>query len=374
MNRKLSSKSEDKESWHRLGNKKKMLSDDSNASNDNEMPSLNAADPGTEGKRCDGQRDPAKKRSRSSASDCKEPLRQNKKLKHSTVTSQKEHVDCKELIVRELRDIGVRVLEKREVDAMTAAGEEFIGFGGFGDCMKAVDPLTQQQLVFKSFHNNDLDKLLIEAKNLQHFQMVNVQRLVGVCVETCQLISHFAGDTVVEYFTNYVPLADQVSIFLQVARAAQRIVETGFTHNGYKRDNVCVCDGTSGPVATIIDFGVASPVGTKLSISPQVHLDHYPWQPPEVLTSTHPTSEASEVYMIGYMMYQMLTPDEGWSHHPLVTALRGWMKATQQPDPVHRPKLAALVRIVEALHEEISRAPPPDALGIGEELAGNPEW
>ena len=280
-------------------------------------------------------------------------------LKQTPITSWKENVDDEMMIVRELKDIGVRVLEKHEVDAMTTAGEEFIGFGGFGDCVMAVDSHTQQQLVFKSFFDNNLDRLLIETKILHQLQMANVQRLVGVCVETCQLISHFAGDTAAEYFVNYVPLTDQVSIFLQVARTAQRIIEAGFTHNDYKRENVCVSDGSSGPVATIIDLGLSTPVGTKLGVPGTVDPENYPWTPPELLTCTHPTSEASEVYMIGYMLYETLEPDEGWSHHPLVGALRGWMKATQQTEPVHRPKMALLVKILEALYQEVSGVPPP---------------
>lgn len=234
-----------------------------------------------------------------------------------------------EKVRSEFRDMGVRVLEEREVDAMKDELCETLASGAFGQCDKALDPHTRQQVVIKTFVGNVYDNLVTEVKNLHHLQMVGVQRLMEVCVDTCQMLSYFAGTTAEQYFREPVPFGDAVTIFLQLARALQGIIARGFTHNDINGSNICVSDETRGPVATIIDLGLAGPVGIEGLYPTKSHPEHYPWVPPEFLTHTHPTSEASDVYAFADMMEKLLGPENGSIHHSLVS----WMDAAKHRNP-----------------------------------------
>ena len=163
--------------------KKKRYARDDDASLDIESPCLSGEDKGNEGRRLDGQRNQAKKRSCPSLSGSEDSCPCNKKLKQFADTaSRTKPFDDEE---RDLKAAGVRIMEKREVDAMTNTGYEVLGEGMFGSCIKAVDPDTQREVVIKTFHDNCIDRFFMEVMNLQYLQIPGVQHLMGVCVDTC---------------------------------------------------------------------------------------------------------------------------------------------------------------------------------------------
>ena len=329
------------ELFGRFGNKKEKLSDVS----DNRTPSLCGADPTAERTRLDGHRNLANKRPCSSASDCYKSLEKKIKVEQTTGTWQEENGEAikseQQKIIDELRDIGVRVLGKRDVKVMTDAFCEVLGEGSYGSCIKTVDPHTHNHLVIKTIFNEDFNNFFDETKNLFKLQMAGVQRLVGVCVEDCQIISHFAGVTLEEYFNNTVPLADATAIFLQVMRTMQRIAEKGYMHNDLHTRNICVLNGSSGPLATIVDFGIACTIESCYLVD---------WQ-------------TSEIRMLGVMMDTMLKPDKKCIQHPLVDALIKWMDAAilSHIFPEDQPSLAALEEVLGAILEEVSKGIPPGA-------------
>jgi len=226
--------------------KKKRYSSDSDLSFDFETPSLSGLDDAADGKSLDGPRNAAQKRVCPSASGSNDSFPYNKKLKQSTDTALRESSpddeEEEEGARRELMDIGVRVLEKREVDAMTGAVCDGLGSGAYGSCCKTVEPHTQQEVVIKIFLNDDIDSLLMEAKNLHQLQMWSVQRLMGVCIDTCYLLIYFAGNTADHYLEKPFSFVEAATIFLQVGRALRIIMQKGFTHNDLKGNNACVSD------------------------------------------------------------------------------------------------------------------------------------
>uniref|UniRef100_A0A0P4VSW4 Protein kinase domain-containing protein n=1 Tax=Scylla olivacea TaxID=85551 RepID=A0A0P4VSW4_SCYOL len=267
---------------------------------------------------------------------------------------------CKEEEVRqELQRLGVPLRTREEMEAMQRVACVALGAGKYGSCVRSVDPATQQAVVIKTFKGHDLNSLLVEARNLQRFQIPGVQRLVGVCVETSQLLTCYAGYTVEEYFLRHVPYSQAVTVFLQLARTVQAILARGYTHNDLKKDNMCVRDTSGGPVATIIDLGIATPVGTRRVFPTKTHPEDFPWVPPELLANTHPTSEASDAYRFANAVKEALRLREGAPHPPTVHALMHWLEAALRPDPTQRPPLAALVRVLEALQEATYSVSPP---------------
>ena len=174
-------------------------------------------------------------------------------------------------------------------------------------------------------------------------------------------MTYFAGNTADHYFEKPFSFVEAATIFLQVARALREIIHRGFTHNDLKGNNVCVSVESSDPVATVIDFGLATPVGTERFYRKKSRPEKYPWLAPELLMHTHPTSEASDVYSLAGMMEQLLGLEKGCAYHPLVAAMIMWMEDARRPDPAERPNLAALMQVLEALLEEASKASPQGA-------------
>ena len=77
-----------------------------------------------------------------------------------------------------------------------------------------------------------------------------------------------------QYFNRRrVPLHDAAVVFIQVCRALQRVVIHGYIYADLHAGNVCVLQGSRGPVATLIDLGLASPLGLCTHEDETLHLD-----------------------------------------------------------------------------------------------------
>lgn len=230
-----------------------------------------------------------------------------------------------------LRALGVRVLGRQEVRAMTGVRCEVLGEGAFGSCIKTQHLDTGAPLVIKTLYRGDLRAVLEEASNLHHLQVEGVQRLVGVCVQDAQIVSHFAGEALDQYFYGrQVPLHDAAAVFVQVCRALQRVVSLGYIHADLHAGNVCVLQGSRGPVATLIDLGLACPLG------PHAHEDE-------------------DVHSLAQMMESLLEPDRLCQHHPLVGDLITWIDAATFCKPHCKPQphqsLEALEHVLTAILE-----------------------
>ena len=109
---------------------------------------------------------------------------------------------------------GVRLLKRRQVAKLTSSQHKSLGKGTYGSCYLVEEATTHTPLVVKTFTGNALKDLVTEATNLEHLRLPGVQRSIGVCLETRQLITHFAGNTADRYFKTRPPLPDALSVFL----------------------------------------------------------------------------------------------------------------------------------------------------------------
>ena len=183
-----------------------------------------------------------------------------------------------------LARLGVRLLKEKTVRKMVSLGDQSLGSGAYGSCCKGVDPHVGKELVIKTFRNNDLRSFVNETRCLHRLQGHGLQRLVGVCMETRQLVSRFAGQTAADYFQSGARFTHALRVILQVARAVRSVHEAGYTHNDIKDNNVCVKLFPSGPKATLIDLGLAKRVGSrgfyKTDKDIAQHKRRYPWIAP----------------------------------------------------------------------------------------------
>ena len=107
---------------------------------------------------------------------------------------------------------------------MSSANSVYLGAGLYGSCCRVVEPTTREQLVIKTFPDDKyaLEDLVTEATLLKEVQGPGVQTLMGVCLQTRQIVSHYAGVTAGEYFQGSVTFEDVVRVTLQISRTLQR--------------------------------------------------------------------------------------------------------------------------------------------------------
>ena len=181
--------------------------------------------------------------------------------------------------------------------------------------------------------------------------MPGVQRLMGVCVDKCQLLTYYARHSAFWYFMKTVPFVDTVTVFLLIARALQDIIGRSFTHNDLN-NNVCVSKDGHGLVATVIDLGSVKPIGTEHVFPMKVNPSRIPWVAPELLTQTHPSSEVSDVYSLAFMMEKLLRLKRDCVYQHVDATLISWVQTAKSQDPAECPILAGLVVLLERIIED----------------------
>ncbi|MPC46768.1 putative L-type lectin-domain containing receptor kinase V.2 [Portunus trituberculatus] len=257
-----------------------------------------------------------------------------------------------------LAHLGVRLLKEKTVRKMISFGSQDLGAGSYGSCCKGVDPYAGKELVIKTFLKDDLRSLVTETRCLQRLQGHGMQRLVGVCVETRQLVTRFAGQTAEDYFHSGTCFTQALSVILQVARAVRSVNEAGYTHNDIKDNNVCVKECPNGPKATIIDLGLAKRVGsrgfykTDNDIAQQQR--KYPWIAPELMRDSHPCSAASDVYSVAWFILHVPALRDRPVASPAMWLFMEWMMKARRPLPEQRPSLDALIPIIRQLQTEMA--------------------
>ncbi|MPC42378.1 Dual specificity testis-specific protein kinase 1 [Portunus trituberculatus] len=289
------------------------------------------------------------------------PEAQEQSLLNKSKEHTKPHSSDKTLSTEEaqaqrcLNQHGVPLLTESNIEDMSSAGIQSLGSGTYGSCHKVVDPNTQKILVVKTFSEDGLQELVTEAINLHELRLPGVQELVGVCVHTRQIVTHFGGTTVDQFFETKPSLADTYSVFLQLARTLQNMLEKGFAHNDIKGNNVCVQVENDVPNVTIIDLGLARKVGTLEIYEEMPDTRKLPWLAPELLRYTHPCGEASDVYSLAYLLRKKLPLKKRRGKNCSLAALEDWTWRGQRLDPSKRPSLASLIVLLETLYKEASK-------------------
>lgn len=257
-------------------------------------------------------------------------------------------------MVRFFREQGLPLLREEQISQLTNYYRESIGRGSYGWCCRTRVPGTGQEVVVKTFCRDVLEDLFDEASMLQSLQFTGVQRLVGVCVETGQMVTWCAGQVAKDFLAS--PLTrfkDAVSVCLQVARTLREIHLRGVVHNDIKGNNVCVQHSDQGPMATIIDFGLARTIGSP-SVYRHAPTCRYPWAAPELLQEDAlPCFEESDVYSLAYLIVDSVELRCCSHRCPTLHALCHLLQDALEPEPSSRPTLPTLIRALEELHSHV---------------------
>lgn len=283
--------------------------------------------------------------------------------------------------------------------------------GGMGVVYEAQHAVVKRRFALKFLRpdlaerRDFLDRFRREAEAAGALENEHVAAAVdfGVAADGAPYIvmEHLVGEslgTLIARETR-LPPGRAAELIQQACRGIQAAHAAGIVHRDLKPHNLFVCrrqDGTD--LVKVLDFGVA-----KLQSADQANaatgtgavMGTAPYMSPEQARGDKVVGEATDVYALGAILYELLSgkrPHPGDSHNailhhigtqpavPLALAQPGLpdalvtlVEATLSPDPTLRPGSAEALGMALAAwarHEVWPAAPPVDAAPAGEAVAG----
>ncbi len=123
------------------------------------------------------------------------------------------------------------------------------------------------------------------------------------------------GDRITRYFDGRgIGLRQRLELFVSVCSAVQHAHQKGVIHRDLKPSNILVEHHDDGPVAKVIDFGVAKAIdadssreSTALTSGAQIIGTPQYMSPEQALRTSHAVDTRSDVYSLGIVLYEVLS-------------------------------------------------------------------
>lgn len=141
-------------------------------------------------------------------------------------------------------------------------------------------------------------------------------------------------------------LRERLLLFIQVCHAIQHAHQKGIIHRDIKASNVLVTDCEGGPLAKVIDFGIAKAIRGPLadaqntSVLDQLMGTPAYMSPEQAVTASGDVDTRSDVYSLGALLYELLAGqapfDPGRFRNASVDEIRATIRETEPPKPSAR--------------------------------------
>lgn len=203
--------------------------------------------------------------------------------------------------------------------------ERFVGKGGMGEVYAAFDRLMQQRVALKTLLCTTSDdpravrKLFAEVRNAQRVGHAHVCR-INELQEHQQSGRHPVPFFTMEFVEGErlgtrlrrapLPLSEIRIVLHQLLEGLQAAHSKGVLHLDFKSDNVMLRNGSNGPDAVIMDFGLsrAQDGDARSRSSEQLQgAGTLPYMAVEQLECRSTLGPPADVYAFGVVMYEMLT-------------------------------------------------------------------
>jgi len=167
------------------------------------------------------------------------------------------------------------------------------------------------------------------------------QRLVGLCPDKLGLVTRYAGLSLAHYVDSGRLNTDhKFSILTQLCKILSDLHQHGFVHNDVKLQNVCLRMSASGPVVTLIDFGITMLTGWKVGLDTTWNAS-LPYAPEICGRDSGACSRESDTFSVGQVLRELFEDTQ------LPPLLKSWYARSQSRRPSERSNLSLLVKLVE---------------------------
>ncbi|HPH29260.1 MAG TPA: serine/threonine-protein kinase, partial [Pseudomonadota bacterium] len=201
-----------------------------------------------------------------------------------------------------------------------------IGSGGMGAVFEAVHESINQRVAIKVLHAkltadpSAVARFMVEAKTtsmVQHVGLVRVFDYGQIADGSAYMMMEFLeGESLKARLAKVTKLevVDALRITRQIAAALAAAHEKGVVHRDLKPENVLLVpdpETPSGERAKVLDFGIAKVMepegGEVLKTTTGAILGTPTYMSPEQCRGIGKTTEKSDIYSLGAMLYQMLS-------------------------------------------------------------------
>lgn len=228
--------------------------------------------------------------------------------------------------------------------AKDTSNYQCLGRGTYGDVFLVRHPAdSSKRLVVKNFRCKHKE-MVREVEALLRVQDVHgVQRLVGVCLDTKEIITEYAGSTILQKILqgDLWSMKDKLWVTAQLLATVDSLHKKGLCHNDIKSNNICIRRTPSDLYkVTIIDFGFARTTGSVVFQQPIRHpREIRSWISPEVAGRGR-CSPASDVFSLGTMLFELFCP-RGFPYK-----VKRWVTHAMSQQAEERPSLQEGVDII----------------------------
>ncbi|TDU64316.1 non-specific serine/threonine protein kinase/serine/threonine-protein kinase [Prosthecobacter fusiformis] len=263
--------------------------------------------------------------------------------------------------------------------------EKKLGEGGFGIVWQAVQTEPIRRTVALKVIRPGMDSLAVlsrfrtERRALERMSHPNIALVLDAGTTPLGrpffVLELVKGRAITSYCEEAgLDRRQRISLFMDVCRAIQHAHQRAVLHRDLKPSNILVADGDDGPVAKVIDFGIAkalsedadSPDSLGHTLRGMVLGTPEYMAPEQAAMGVEAVDVRVDVYSLGAILYQLLTgvpPLEAEAGTTQKTSLTAMLQRIYEVDPV-RPSVRARQRQAQGKHSPCKP----------EELVGDLDW